>query len=369
MPTKSARKTRPSRSDARRLRIALIAPLYERVPPKLYGGTERVVAYLADELVRRGHKVTLFASGDSLTKARLHAGYPEALRLAGIQEFGVFLHFPMISDAYRNADQHFDIIHAHMDYWTFPFAELSPRIASLTTLHGRLDIDALLPIYSRYRKAPVVSISYAQRTPLPFLNWRATVYHGLPDDVLHFSPGPGKYLAFLGRISPEKRPDLAIEVARKVGMPLMIAAKVDVADKAYFEAVVKPHLAPPDIEYLGEIDEVEKNDFLGNATALLFTIDWPEPFGLAMIEAMACGTPVVSRPYGSVPEIVKPSVSGYIASTVDEMATAVRHAAELPRSKVRAEFEQRFTVDGMAQAYERVYHRLIAVKKPGTERR
>jgi glycosyltransferase involved in cell wall biosynthesis len=368
LPSKRARKTRPPRSDFRPLRIAQIAPLYERVPPNLYGGTERVVAYLADELVRRGHKVTLFASGDSLTKARLHAGYSESLRLAGLSERGVFLHFPMISDAYRNADQHFDIIHGHVDYWTFPYAELSPRIASLTTLHGRLDIDALLQVYSRYRRAPVVSISDAQRTPLPFLNWRATVYHGLPDDVLHFSPGPGKYLAFLGRISPEKRPDLAMEVARKVGIPLKIAAKVDGPDKAYYEAVVKPHLAPPDIEYIGEIDEVEKNDFLGNAAALLFTIDWPEPFGLAMIEAMACGTPVVSRPYGSVPEIVKPGVSGYIASTVDEMVTAVRQAVELPRDKVRAEFDQRFTVDRMAEAYERVYRRLIAMRKPAKRR-
>jgi glycosyltransferase involved in cell wall biosynthesis len=369
LPSKSARKTKAPQSDFRPLRIAQIAPLYERVPPKLYGGTERVVAYLADELVRRGHKVTLFASGDSSTKARLHAGYPESLRLAGIPELGVFLHFPMVSDAYKNADQHFDIIHGHIDYWTFPFAELSPRIASLTTLHGRLDIDALLPVYSRYRKAPVVSISNAQRTPLPFLNWRATVYHGLPSDVLHFSPGPGKYLAFLGRMSPEKRPDLAIEVARKVGIPLKIAAKVDVLDKAYYEAVVKPHLAPPDIEYLGEINEVEKNNFLGNAMALLFTIDWPEPFGLAMIEAMACGTPVVTRPFGSGPEIVKPGVSGYIASTVDEMATAVRQATELPRERVRAEFDRRFTVDRMAEAYERVYGRLIAMRKPGTKRR
>jgi len=369
LPSKKARKTSPPRSDSRPLRIAQIAPLYERVPPKLYGGTERVVAYLADELVRRGHQVTLFASGDSSTKARLHSGHPEALRLAGISEQGVFLHFPMISDAYRNADQHFDLIHGHVDYWTFPFAELSPRISSVTTLHGRLDIDALLPVYTRYRKMPVVSISDAQRKPLSFLNWRATVHHGLPGDVLHFNPGPGKYLAFLGRISPEKRPDLAIEVARAVGIPLKMAAKVDVPDRAYYEAVVRPHLSPPDIEYIGEINEIEKNDFLGNAMVLLFTIDWPEPFGLAMIEAMACGTPVVTRPYGSVPEIVKPGVSGYSAGTVDELAAAVRQAIELPREKVRAEFDQRFTVDRMADGYERVYRRLIAMRKSATKRR
>jgi len=360
LPTKSIKKTKPSRSNFKALRIAQLAPLYERVPPKLYGGTERVVAYLTDELVRRGHKVTLFASGDSQTRAKLHAGYPESLRLAGIPEQGVFLHFPMISDAYRDGNQHFDVIHGHIDYWTFPFAELSPKVPSVTTLHGRLDIDALRPVYSRYRRMPVVSISNAQRKPLPFLNWQSTVYHGLPSELLKFHPGPGKYLAFLGRISPEKRPDLAIEVARKVGIPLKIAAKVDVVDEAYYEAVVKPHLSPPDIEYIGEINEVEKDEFLGNATALLFTIDWPEPFGLAMIEAMACGTPVVTRPCGSVPEIVKPGISGYIASSVDELVGAVQQAIEMPRAQVRAEFDRRFTVEKMAEAYERVYMRLIA---------
>ena len=371
MATKSVGKTKASRSDFKRLRIAQLAPLYERVPPKLYGGTERVVSYLTEELFRRGHQVTLFASGDSETKAKLHSGHPESLRLAGVSEHGTFLHFPMISDAYKMGADHFDIIHGHIDYWTFPFAELSPRVASVTTLHGRLDIEPWRPVYWRYRKNPVVSISDAQRKPLPYLNWKATIYHGVPDEHLPFSPGPGKYLAFLGRISPEKRPDLAIEVARKVGIPLKIAAKIDVVDQDYYEAVVKPLLSPPDVEYVGEISEIEKGEFLGNAMALLFTIDWPEPFGLAMIEAMACGTPVVSRPCGSVPEIVSPGISGYIASTVDELVGSVRQAIAMPRAKVRAEFDRRFTVAKMAEAYERLYSQLIAQTrgKPARKKR
>ncbi|MGO9607701.1 MAG: glycosyltransferase family 4 protein [Candidatus Binataceae bacterium] len=363
MPSKSAKKSKSSKSDFKPLRIAQLAPLYERVPPKLYGGTERVVSYLTDELVRRGHHVTLFASGDSITKAKLVAGHPESLRLAGIPEQGVFLHFPMISDAFENGGKRFDVIHGHIDYWSFPFARLA-SVPSVSTLHGRLDIEALMPVYSRYRSIPVVSISNAQRKPLPYMNWKATVYHGLPTDLLRFSPGPGKYLAFLGRISPEKRPDLAIEVAQKAGIPLKIAAKVDVVDKDYFEAVVKPRLSPPDVEYIGEINEVEKNEFLGNAIALLFTIDWPEPFGLAMIEAMACGTPVIARPCGSVPEIVEPGVSGFIASSVEDMVAAVKKAQKLPRAGVRAEFDKRFTATQMAEGYERVYRRLIKQAGP-----
>jgi glycosyltransferase involved in cell wall biosynthesis len=290
--------------------------------------------------------------------AKLVAGHPESLRLAGIPEQGVFLHFPMISDAFEDGAKRFDVIHGHIDYWSFPFARLA-SVPSVSTLHGRLDIDALRPVYCRYRSIPVVSISKAQRKPLPFMNWKATVYHGLPRDLLRFSPCPGQYLAFLGRISPEKRPDLAIDVAQKVGIPLKIAAKVDVVDKDYFEAVVKPRLSPPDVEYIGEINEAEKNEFLGNAIALLFTIDWPEPFGLAMIEAMACGTPVIARPYGSVPEIVEPGVTGCIASSVEELAAAVREAQKIPRAGVRAQFDKRFTAAQMAEGYERVYRRLV----------
>ncbi|HUY25807.1 MAG TPA: glycosyltransferase family 4 protein [Candidatus Binataceae bacterium] len=346
-------------ASSRPLRIAQIAPLYERVPPKLYGGTERVVSNITEELVRRGHEVTMFASGDSITRAKLSPGYPTALRLAGIPELGTFIQLPMISDVYEGAEDRFDIIHSHIDYWSFPFARLV-SVPTVATMHGRLDIDDLRPIYHRYRSVPAVSISDAQRVPLQFMNWVETIYHGLPRDLLHFSPNPGKYLAFLGRISPEKRPDLAIEVARKVGIPLKMAAKVDVVDRAYFETVIEPRLSPPDIEYIGEINEVEKSEFLGNAIALMFPIDWPEPFGLTMIESMACGTPVVARPFGSVREIIKPEVSGVIASTVDEMVAAVRKAATLSRAGCRAEFEARFSADVMVDNYVRVYRRLIA---------
>jgi glycosyltransferase involved in cell wall biosynthesis len=359
LPSTGARKAKPSRSDFKPLRIAQLAPLYERVPPKLYGGTERVVSYLTEELVRRGHKVTLYASGDSITKAKLVSGYPESLRLAGNNDYGVFAHFPMISDAFKDAEKRFDIIHGHIDYWTFPLAELSP-VPTVSSLHGRLDLEHLMPVFQRYRRIPVVSISNHQREPLPFMNWQATVYHGLPPDLLKFHPGHGKYLAFLGRVSPEKGPDVAIKIARKIGIPLKLAAKVDALDKSYWEAVVKPMLAPPDIEYIGEINEVEKNDFLGNAMALLFPIDWPEPFGLVMIEAMACGTPVLTRPRGSVPEIITPGVSGYLANGVDQLVAALRKTLELPRTEVRAEFDRRFTVAQMADGYERVYRRLIA---------
>ncbi len=347
------------RRDARPLRVAQIAPLYERVPPKLYGGTERVVSYITEELVRRGHEVTLFASGDSVTKAKLSPGYPTALRLAGKPELGTFIQLPMISDVYYGAEKRFDIIHSHIDYWSFPFAELV-KVPTVSTMHGRLDIDDLRPIYYRYRAVPAVSISDAQRIPLQFMNWVETIYHGLPRDLLRFSPGPGKYLAFLGRISPEKRPDLAIEIAHKVGIPLKMAAKVDVVDRAYFEAVIEPRLSPPDVEYIGEINEVEKSEFLGNAIALMFPIDWPEPFGLTMIESMACGTPVVARPFGSVPEIIKPGVSGVIANTVEELAAGVRQAAGLSRQACRAEFEARFSVEVQVDNYERLYRRLIA---------
>ena len=349
-----------SSRPATRLRIAQVAPLYERIPPRLYGGTERVVSYVTEELVRRGHDVTLFASGDSLTEAKLVAGHPQALRLAGLAEQGVFLHLPMLSDAYEDAAERFDIIHSHVDYWSFPFAHFS-RVPTVTTMHGRLDIDALKPVYSRYKDVPLVSISDSQRAPLPFMNWSATVYHGLPRELLRFSPGPGKYLAFLGRISPEKRPDIAIEVARRAGIPLKIAAKVDRVDNDYYLANIKPKLSPPDIEYIGEITESEKSDFLGDAIALLFTIEWPEPFGLAMIEAMACGTPVIARPYGSVPEIINPGVSGFIEHGVPELAAAVKRAQTLSRAKCREEFERRFTVETMIDNYERVYRHLIGV--------
>jgi glycosyltransferase involved in cell wall biosynthesis len=340
------------------LRIAQVAPLYERIPPKLYGGTERVVSYITEELVRRGHQVTLFASGDSETAARLAPGCPQSLRLAGKPELGAFLQLPMLSEVYEGAASRFDVIHTHIDYWSFPFARLI-SIPTVATMHGRLDVEELHPVYGRYRNIPLVSISDAQREPLANMNWVETIYHGLPRDLLRFSPGPGNYLAFLGRISPEKRPDLAIEVARRVGIPLKIAAKVDVVDRDYFETVIKPLLAPPDIEYIGEIGESQKSEFLGNALAFMFTIDWPEPFGLAMIEALACGTPIIARPCGSIPEVVRPGVTGFVVSSIDEMAAAVNKIGELSREECRREFENRFTSEIMVDRYEQVYRLLI----------
>ncbi len=346
-----------------RLRIAQIGPLYERIPPKLYGGTERIVSYITEELVRRGHDVTLFAAGDAVTSAKLHPACPQALRLMGKQDLGSFLQLPMLSDVYENADD-FDVIHSHIDYWSFAFAALS-RTPSVSTMHGRLDIEDLKPVYSRYKNMPLVSISDAQRPPLAFMNWVSTVYHGLPRDLLTYSKGPGKYLAFLGRISPEKRPDLAIDVAQKAGIPIKLAAKVDVVDRAYFDRVIKPRLALPGVEYIGEIDESQKNEFLGNALALMFTIDWPEPFGLAMIEALACGTPVVARPCGSVPEVLRDGVTGIIASEFDDLVKAVKKVESISREGCRKEFETRFTADVMAAQYERIYCELISARRNG----
>jgi glycosyltransferase involved in cell wall biosynthesis len=346
-----------------RLRIAQIGPLYERIPPKLYGGTERIVSYITEELVRRGHDVTLFAAGDAKTSAKLHPACPQALRLMGKQDLGAFLQLPMLSDVYENADD-FDVIHSHIDYWSFAFAALS-RTPSVSTMHGRLDIEDLKPVYGRYKSMPLVSISDAQRSPLSFMNWVSTIYHGLPRDLLTYSEGPGKYLAFLGRISPEKRPDLAIDVARKAGIPIKLAAKVDVVDRAYFDQVIKPRLALPGVEYIGEIDESQKNEFLGNALALMFTIDWPEPFGLAMIEALACGTPVVARPCGSVPEVLRDGVTGIIASEFDDMVQAVKKIESISREGCRKEFEARFTAEVMAAQYERVYCELISARRNG----
>ena len=344
-----------------RLRIAQIAPLYERIPPKLYGGTERVVSYITEELVRRGHDVTLFAAGDAQTSARLSPGCPQALRLAGKQELGSFLQLPMLSDVYENPDR-FDVIHSHIDYWTFPFARLC-KVPTVATMHGRLDIEDLKPVYSRYPAMPLVSISDKQREPLSFMNWVATVYHGLPRDLLTFSPNPGKYLAFLGRISPEKRPDLAIDLAVKAGVPIKLAAKVDVTDRAYFDQVIKPRLALPGVEYIGEINESQKNEFLGNALALMFTIDWPEPFGLAMIEALACGTPVIARPCGSVPEVMRNGVTGYVATEFDDLLKAIKNVESVSRAACRKEFESRFTADVMAAQYEEIFYGLIAARR------
>ncbi len=345
---------------ARRLRIAQLATLYERVPPTLYGGSERCTSYLTEELVRRGHDVTLFASGDSVTAAKLVSGFPRSLRLAGlpVTEVGPALHLPMLTDAYENARQ-FDIIHSHLDYWCFPFARLCST-PTIVTIHGPLSVDTTKLVYQHFTDIPLVSVSDAQRSPLPMMNWVGTAYHGLPLDLLKFNPNPGRYLAFLGRISPEKGVEIAIEVALRTGTPLKIAAKVDVVDREYFETVIKPKLCSPEIEYIGEISEHEKSKFLGDALALLFPIDWPEPFGLAMIEAFACGVPVIARPYGSVPELVRDGATGFIASSAEELVAAVKRVDRLSRAACRTEFETRFTVAHMAERYEELYLSLIS---------
>jgi glycosyltransferase involved in cell wall biosynthesis len=342
----------------RRLRIAQLAPLHESVPPQLYGGTERVVSFITEELCDRGHDVTLFASGDSITAAKLEAVCPVGLRLSGRTDLSPGLQLPMLSSVYNNAREHFDVIHSHLDFWTFPFETFS-TVPTVSTMHGRLDDADCHPVYSCYPGAALVSISDSQREPLPGMNWVATVPHGLPRDLLPFSDRTGNYLAFLGRISPEKGPDTAIEVALRAGIPLKIAAKVDTVDRDYFEAIIRPLLNPPAIEYIGEITDSEKGEFLGGALALLFTIDWPEPFGLTMIEAMACGTPVIARPCGSVPEVLNPGVSGFIANEIDDLVAAVRLADALPRIRCREEFERRFTAETMVDRYEAVYTKLI----------
>lgn len=288
-------------ASPRRLRIAQIAPLYESVPPRLYGGTERVVSYITEELVQRGHEVTLFAAGNSDTRANLVPGCEQALRLEGKPELGSSLQLAMLAEVFETARDNFDIVHSHIDYWSFPFASLT-RVPTVTTMHGRLDIPNLHQVYRRFPQASLVSISDSQRAPLADMNWAATIHHGMPRDLLSFSERSGKYLAFIGRISPEKGIDTAIEVALRSGVPLKIAAKVDAVDREYFAEVIKPRIKPPMIEYVGEIDDAQKSDFLGGALALLFAIDWPEPFGLAMIEALACGTPVIARPCGAVPD-------------------------------------------------------------------
>jgi len=335
------------------MKIAQVSPLYEAIPPKLYGGTERVVSFLTEELVRRGHEVTLFASGDSRTSAKLVPIVPKALRLDPGSKDWISAHIFQLEQVVRRAGE-FDVIHFHVDTLAFPFAR---RISTphLSTLHGRLDLPELVPLYQEYREHPVVSISDDQRRPLPFARWVGTVHHGLPLDLLSFQAGPGSYLAFLGRISPEKRPDRAIEIAKRAGIPLKIAAKVDRADKDYFEDVVKPLLDDPLVEFVGEVDEKGKQDFLGNALALLFPIDWPEPFGLVMIEAMACGTPVVAFRRGSVPEVMEDGVTGFVVDTLDQAVEAVEKALSLDRRACRRVFEERFSVARMARDYLRLY--------------
>jgi glycosyltransferase involved in cell wall biosynthesis len=327
------------------------------VPPRYYGGTERIASYLTEELVRQGHDVTLFASGDSVTRARFVSGCRRSLRLDRHCVDQMAHHVVMLEQVYRRAAE-FDVIHFHLDYLHFGLSRRE-AVKRVTTLHGRLDIPDLLPLYQEFRDEPVVSISTSQRTPIPWANWQATVYHGLPEDLYSFRAGPGHYLAFLGRISPEKRVDRAIEMARRVGMPLRIAAKVDAVDEEYFASAIEPLLEHPLITFVGEIGDAEKDEFLGNASMLLFPIDWPEPFGLVMIEAMACGTPVIAYSNGSVPEVMEQGRTGFIVDTLEEAVEAVRRVPELSRQRCREIFEERFTAERMARDYVRVYERLM----------
>jgi glycosyltransferase involved in cell wall biosynthesis len=339
------------------MRIAQVAPLFESVPPKYYGGTERIVSYLTEELVRQGHDVTLFASGDSVTRAHLVAGSRRSLRLDRRCVDQMAHHVLMLEKIFQRASE-FDVLHFHVDYLHYPLSRRA-GFPQVTTLHGRLDIPDLAPLYAEFRDMPVVSISDAQREPLPGANWQGTVYHGLPADLYEFNAAPGQYLAFLGRISPEKRVDRAIAIAHKVGMPLKIAAKVDDVDQDYFEGHVKPLLAHPLVEYIGEIGDGEKQKFLGCAIGLLFPIDWEEPFGLVMIEALACGTPVVAFRRGSVPEVLTDGETGFI---VDDLAGAIEAAGRLPaldRRGCRDSFERNFTAARMANDYARLYERVI----------
>jgi len=342
-----------------RLRIAQVAPLYEAVPPALYGGTERVVAYLCDALVDLGHDVTLFASADSRSKARLVPMRSQAIRLdTSALKSDVAAHLAMLDEVRERADE-FDVLHFHTDLLHFPFFEdIAER--TVTTLHGRLDLKDLRDVYQRWPQYPLVSISDHQRRPLSFANWFATVPHGLPADALLPSAMRAEgYLAFLGRIAPEKRPDRAIAIAKRAGVKLRIAAKVDPADKAYFHEQIEPLLGDPLIEYIGEIGEREKSVFLGNATALLFPIDWPEPFGLVLIEAMACGTPVVAWDCGAVREIVDDAVTGFIVSNEREAVAAVNGLGRIDRGTVRHVFEHRFSAKAMAHNYLELYRRRL----------
>ncbi len=339
------------------MRIAQVAPLSESVPPKRYGGTERIVSYLTEELVRQGHDVTLFASGDSATRARLVAACRRSLRLNDRCIDWMAHHVLMLEQVFQRAHE-FDVVHFHIDYLHFPLSRRA-SVPHVTTLHGRLDLPDLVPLYEQFRDMPVLSISNAQREPLPWANWQATIYHGLPEDLFRFRPKPGSYLAFLGRISPEKRVDRAIEIAKRAGIPLKVAAKVDPVDKDYFEREIEPVLRDSAVEYVGEISDGEKDEFLGNAYALLFPIDWPEPFGLVMIEAMACGTPVIAYDGGAVSEVIEEGRTGFIVKGLEDAAEAVRRVPELSRACCREAFEKRFTAARMASNYLQVYQRVI----------
>lgn len=338
------------------MRIAQIAPLVESVPPTLYGGTERVVSWLTEELVAMGHEVTLFASGDSRTTARLVPVVPRSLRLSGIHDSTAYNILMLDQVAARQHE--FDVLHFHIDFFHYPlFRGMAHK--TVTTLHGRQDIPGLADIYGAFPQMPLVSISNHQRRPLPPVNWRGTVYHGLPEGLLKEGKGDGGYLAFLGRICADKGVLPAIEIARRTGMKLKVAAKVDPADQGYFDSQVAPVLAhSPHVEFIGEINDARKSEFLGNAKAVLFPISWPEPFGLVMIEAMACGTPVIAFNWGSVPEVMDDGLTGFVVEDVDGAVAAVKKLDRLFRPSIRSRFEERFSARAMAREYVRIYSEL-----------
>ena len=342
------------------MKIAQVAPLIESVPPSLYGGTERIVSYLTEELVRLGHDVTLFASGDFITSAELALCCTRALRLDPTVRDSI-PHFMLMVDKVRERAKEFDVLHFHIDFFHFPlFRSLAAR--TLTTLHGRQDLADLKPFYSRFGEMPLVSISHDQRKSLPHANFVATIHHGIPADLHRPSFERGRYLAFLGRISPEKRPDRAIRIARAAGMPLKIAAKVDKVDEDYFRNDILPLIDSPGVEFIGEINEREKTQFLGEAAALLFPVDWPEPFGLVMIEAMACGTPVLAFRCGSIPELIENGVTGKIVGSEEEAVAALPTILSYNRRAVRQRFEDRFTSTRMAKEYVSTYRRLLKTR-------
>ncbi len=343
------------------MRIAQVSPLTEAVPPKLYGGTERVISWLTEEFVAMGHDVTLFASGDSKTKARLDALWPKALRLDGSVRDPNALHISMTEQVYRRAKE-FDIMHFHLDY--YPFSLMSRQnVPFITTMHGRLDLPEHQVMFDTFSAVPVVSISNSQRRPIHQANWAGTVYHGLPENLLTPQPVKPSYLAFLGRISPEKRVDSAIRIAHRCGLPIKIAAKVDAADADYFEDEIRPLIEMPHVDFIGEISDAQKPDFLSGAIALLVTIDWPEPFGLVMIEALACGTPVIAYNRGSVSEIIEDGVTGFVVEDETSAVGAINHLPKLQRQAIRRRFEQRFTARRMAENYLSVYRRLMSCQE------
>jgi glycosyltransferase involved in cell wall biosynthesis len=346
------------------MRIAQVAPLTEAVPPSLYGGTERVVHWLTEELVALGHKVTLFASGDSRTSARLDATWPRALRLDGSVRDPNALHIVMLERVRQKCDdEEFDFLHFHLDYYPFSLFSRQPT-PFLTTLHGRLDLPEHQPVFTTFAAIPVISISNAQRRPVPQANWIRTIHHGLPEQLLTPQPVNPSYLAVLGRIAPEKGVDRAIRIAVRCGIPLKIAAKVDRADEEYYDAIIKPMMEHPLIDYIGEIGDHEKSDFLSGALGLLVPIDWPEPFGLVMIEAMACGTPVIAYNRGSVPEIVEENLTGFIVEDEISAAFAVNRLPQMDRRAIRRHFEARFTARRMALDYLAAYHSLMEASAP-----